>query len=167
MKQPRIRNICVCFSAGVSTLLNCGPFFPLLELHPSAGTNAVNSTLLREGPPPVGTKAGQNPPRGNYTHTQYSIHHTQQKWCTSAYSHVNTADKFPHAHTAGYMEIIQNWIKLFTSVYICLSPQCYINLIWMICHFLCHCHSSVVPIYQVTESADSCPGYELYPVIIM
>lgn len=47
-------------------LLNRRPFFPLLKLPPSAGTNAVNGVLPREGPPVAGTKAGQNPSRGNH-----------------------------------------------------------------------------------------------------
>ncbi len=119
MTQPKTRNIClfVCFSVGVLLSSTVGLFSPLLELHPSARTNTVNLTLLREGPPPVGTKAGQNPPRGNHTHSIAYTTHSKTGSQVCIHTKVEKINSHMHTLQATWKsyKIGSNCLHLFIS----------------------------------------------------
>lgn len=52
-----------------------------------SSAQALNATLLREELPLVGTKAGQNPSRGNHTHSVANTIHSLT--CTQVWIHTN------------------------------------------------------------------------------
>lgn len=138
-------------------LLNRRCFFPLLKLPPPAGTNAVNGVLPREGPPVTRQEQGKIPP--GETTSSYTAKQRRHSKVQQINSHRT------HCRLNGNRT---KWDQVVcTLVCIYLSLQCYFILVWQSCHFRCHRHSFVAPIYQVTKSADSCPACEIYPVIIM
>lgn len=65
--------VCV-YVFGEGLLSSTVALLPLLKLYPSAGTNAVNSVLPKEGPPLVRTKAGKIPPGKTTPHTAKLVH---------------------------------------------------------------------------------------------
>lgn len=129
----------------VSTLLNCGPFFP------SSGAPSINTDQRCECNAPQGwastsgDKSRAKSPTGKpHTHSK-----TGGQVCTQKCSSIK--HKFTQTYTLQATwksyKIRGNCLPLFTSIYLC-SATSFLHE-WCVI-FFCRCHSWVAPIYQVT-----------------
>ena len=139
-----------------------------MGLFPSSETPSISRDQCCECSAPKG-RASTGGDKSRAKSLQGKPHRTQHNWCKCVFTQMvrpSTADSHTE-RTIGYMEIAQNKIKLFTFCLNLFISAVLHHSYMRDLSFSVSLSLFVAPICQVTESADSCPVCELYPVIIM